>query len=143
MVTFFMGGYVLLLSYDPCDIFRYYNVEAMHGLSMVECQKHVNNTEQAYIAGWTNYAPKDSGEYTSFDNKFVFINLSRCTDDVRTMGLIMHEMMHLSLLINGNYIEEDEELIISWAEEESYEVYKLVKPLLGKVAKQAITFKSE
>jgi len=138
-----MGGYVLLLSYNPSDIFLYYNVEEMHGLSLADCEKHVNNTEQAYIAGWTNYVPNKSGEYTPFDDKFVFINLSRCTDDVHTMGLIMHEMMHLSFLINGTDVDEDEEYIISWAEEESYKVFKLVKPLLGKVAKQAITFKSE
>jgi hypothetical protein len=137
-----MSLYTLILSYNPCDIFTYYNVEKMHGLSASECHVHENNESQAYIAGWCNYAPKESGEYVDGDRVFVFINLSRCTDDVHTMGLIMHEMMHLSFLVNGSDVEEDEEEIITWAEEQSYEVYKLVKPLLGKVARQAIT-KSE
>ena len=39
--------------------------------------------------------------------------------------------------------EAKEEKIITWAEEEAYKVYDIVKPMLGKVVRQAITFKSE
>ena len=127
MIRFLMGEYVLLLSYDPCDIFRYYNVESMHGLSMEECQKYVNNTEQAYIAGWCNFVPKADGVYENGDPTYVFINLSRCGTDIETFGLIMHELMHQSFNMHT-----DEEEIITWAEEESYKVYELVKPLLDK-----------
>jgi hypothetical protein len=55
------------------------------------------------------------------------------------MGLIMHEMMHHSLWRHGYLVENREEDIITWAEEESYEVYKIIKPFLGKTAKEAIT----
>jgi hypothetical protein len=143
MITIFRNGYILLLSYNPCDIFDYFNVDEMHGLSYIECEAHANTEDSAYIAGWSNFVPKVSGEYISNDDRFVFINLSRCTDPVRTMGLIMHEMMHHSLWWHSYSVENKEEEIITWAEEESYKVYEIVKPMLGKVVRQAITFKSE
>ena len=139
MVTVFRNGYILLLSYNPCDIFDYFNVSSMHGLNFLDCEKHSNTKDSTYIAGWSNFVPKVSGEYISNDDRFVFINLSRCTDTVKTMGLIMHEMMHHSLWMHGYLVENKEEDIITWAEEESYEVYKIIKPFLGKIAKEAIT----
>ena len=143
MITIFRNGYILLLSYNPCDIFDYYNVDNMHGLSYVECEAQANTKDSAYIAGWSNFVPKASGEYLDNDDRFVFINLSRCTDPVKTFGLIMHELMHHSFWRHSYMAEAKEEEIITWAEEESYKVYDIVKPMLGKVVKQAITFKSE
>lgn len=137
MITIFRAGYVLLLSYNPCDIFQYYNVEAMHGLSLKDCQEHANTKDSAYIAGWCNFVPKESGEYGKDDKRYVFINLARCNDDVSTMGLIMHELMHQSFFLH-DYNMDSEEEIITWAEEESYEVFNLVKPFRGKVVKQAL-----
>ena len=52
-------------------------------------------------------------------------------------------MMHHSLYMHEYNAETREEDIITWAEEETYEVYNIVKPMLGKIVKQAITFKSE
>jgi hypothetical protein len=115
----------------------------MHGLNAIDCQAHENTKDSAYIAGWSNFVPKASGEYISNDDRFVFINLSRCTDPVRTTGLIMHELMHYSLWMHGYLVENREEEIITWAEEETYEVYNIIKPMLGKVVKEAINLKSE
>ena len=110
--------YTLILSYNPCDVFKYYKVTEMHGLNLSDCEKYNNTTESAYIAGLSNVSP--------IDNKpFVFINLSRCNNDVETMGLIMHEMMHLSLDLHNNDLSQEEE-IITWAELESYKVFKLI-----------------
>ena len=111
--------YTLILSYNPCDVFKFYNVTEMHGLNFADCEKYNNTTEDAYIAGLSNVSPIDS-------KPFVFINLSRCTDDTKTFGLIMHEMMHLSLDLHNNDLSQEEE-IITWAELESYKVFKLVK----------------
>lgn len=141
MITIFRTGYVLLLSYNPCDIFNYYNVTEMHGLNFIDCDLHNNTKDSAYIAGWSNFVPKASGEYLANDDRFVFINLSRCTDPIRTTGLIMHEMMHHSLWLHSYNVENREEDIITWAELETYEVYDIIKPMLGKTVKQAITFK--
>ena len=143
MVTIFRTGYVLLLSYNPCDVFHYFNVTEMHGLSLVECKAHPNTADSSYIAGWSNFVPKDSEEYLANDDRFIFINLSRCTDPVSTTGLIMHEMMHHSLWMHSYNVESREEDIITWAEQETYEVYAIVKPMLGKIVKQALNPKSE
>ena len=143
MITIFRHGYVLLLSYNPCDIFDYYNVDEMHGLSYIECDAYANTKDSAYIAGWSNFVPKVSGEYLDNDDRFVFINLSRCTDPVKTFGLIMHELMHHSFWRHSYMAEAKEEEIITWAEEEAYKVYDIVKPMLGKVVRQAITFKTK
>ena len=126
MITIIRGTYILLLSYNPCDVFTYFNVTEMHGLNAQDCANHENTTQNAYIAGWSNFIPQESGVYKEDDPRFVFINLSRCTDDINTFGLIMHELMHRSFALHG-YDTEKEEEIITWAEEEAYEVFKIIK----------------
>ena len=123
-------SYTLLLSENPCDLFTYFNVDEMHGLNALDCANHKNTTENSYIAGLSNFVPKQSGEYNSNDKRFVFINLSKCTDSISTFALIMHEMMHHSFFIH-NYDIELEEEIITWAEEEAYEVYKIITQTYG------------
>ena len=110
--------YTLILSHNPCDVFKFYKVTEMHGLKLEDCEKYNNTTEDAYIAGLANVSPIDG-------KQFVFINLSRCTDDIKTFGLIMHEMMHLSIDLHDNDLSQEEE-IITWAELESYKVFKLI-----------------
>ena len=118
--------YTLILSYNPCDIFKYYNVTEMHGLNLADCEKHNNTTQSAYIAGLCNFVPKADNNYKNSDPKFVFINLSRCNTDIETFGLIMHEMMHQSFDVHDDDISKEEE-IITWAETESYKVFEIVK----------------
>lgn len=118
--------YTLILSYNPCDVFKHYNVVEMHGLNLADCEKHNNTTQSAYIAGWCNYAPQEDGVYEKGDSKFVFINLSRCNNDVETFGLIMHELTHQSFDVH-NYDMSKEEEIITWAENESYKVFEVIK----------------
>ena len=109
------SNYDLLFSYNPCEIFTHYNVDEMHGLNLHNCVNHNNTKESAYIAGWCNIIPKSERHY-------VFINLSRCNNDIETFGLIMHELMHLSFDMHT-----DEEELITWAENESYQVFQLIK----------------
>lgn len=109
--------YDLLLSYDCCEIFNYYNVAEMHGLNLVDCKAHNNTRISAYFAGWCNIIPNK-------DRNFVFINLSRCNTIEETFGLIMHELMHMSFDLHT-----DEEELITWAENEAYKVYKIINLL--------------
>lgn len=118
MITIVRGSYLLLLSYNPCDVFTYFNVEEMHGLSLKECQAYNNTIADSYIAGWSNFIPRKVGL------RFVFINLSRCVSDIETFGLIIHELMHQSF-----WMHSEEEEIITWAELEAYEVFKIVKEI--------------
>ena len=111
--------YTLLLSYNPCEIFSFLNVSYLHGLYYADCILHENTTESAYIAGWCNYYPNS-------DKFFVFINLSRCTNDLNTTLLINHEMFHAALIIY-NWNLEHEEQIVTWAEEETKQVFYIIK----------------
>ena len=122
MTIFEFTLYTLILSHNPCDVFKFYKVTEMHGLKLEDCEKYNNTTEDAYIAGLANISPIDG-------KQFVFINLSRCADDIKTFGLIMHEMMHLSIDLHDNDLSQEEE-IITWAELESYKVLKLIKKKL-------------
>ena len=112
-------NYTLLLSYNPCDIFTHYNIKEMHGLNIKDCEAYNNTSQDAYISGLCNFVPNS-------DDKFVFINLNRCNNDIKTFGLIMHELMHLSFGMH-NYDISKEEDIITWAESEAYKVFKIIK----------------
>jgi len=114
--------YTLILSYNPCDIFKYFNVTELHGLSLKECQQYNNTTEDAYIAGLCNLIPNSN-------RSFVFINLSRCTDIVKTSLLVMHELLHLYFELNYNNLKEKEEEIITNAENESYKIIELINKI--------------
>ena len=118
--------YTLLLSENPCDLFTYFNVVEMHGLNYTDCMAHVNTKDDSYICGLANYIHKKNGNYKCGDARFIFINLLRCNDSLNTFALIMHEMMHHSFELH-NYNLHLEEDIISWAEKESHEIYKIIK----------------
>lgn len=120
MQIFNFGLYTLILSHNPCDIFKCYQVSEMHGLNLADCEKYNNTTEDAYIAGWCNLSPKDN-------KPFVFINLSRCTNDIKTTGLVFHEMMHLAGIKYEGCWDSDEENMITFAETETYKVVELIK----------------
>jgi hypothetical protein len=87
----------------------------MHGLNLKDCNNHNNTQKSSYIAGWCNIIPNS-------DRHYVFINLSRCNTEIETFGLVMHELMHLSFDLHT-----DEEELITWAENESYQVFELIK----------------
>jgi len=124
--VFKFESYTLILSHNPCDIFTYYNVEEMHGLNLEDCKNYNNTPQDAYIAGLCNFVPKPDNNYKNGDPKFLFINLSRCTDDIKTFGLIMHELMHQSFDVHNDDISKEEE-IITWAELEAYKIFEIVK----------------
>ncbi len=114
--------YTLILSKDPCDIFRYFKVNELHGLNYKKCLTHKNTKENAYIAGLTNISPKTK-------KHFLFLNLNRLGKDKEKMGLIMHETMHLSLELHKHNVNKKEEEIITWAENEAYKIYDLIEKI--------------
>jgi hypothetical protein len=114
MIVIERKNYDLLLSHNPCEIFTHYDIAEMHGLNFEDCMSHENTNQSAYFAGWCNLIPNSNRNY-------VFINLSRCNTDIETFGLIMHELMHMSFDLHT-----DEEELITWAENESYEIYNII-----------------
>lgn len=123
------SNYTLLLSKNPCEIFTHFAEEEMHGLSFRECVIHTNTNKDAYIAGLSNYIPKESGDYKHGDPFFVFLNLTRCTSPLETILNINHEMIHRAFELYNWDINKEEE-IATWAEKETREVYKILKRIL-------------
>ena len=114
-------SYRLLLGDHPSDVFNYFGVKELHGLSLTESIEHNNTKDSAYIAGLCNISPTD-------EKPFVFINLSRCINDVSTTALVFHEMMHLSFEL-FEYSYDTEEEMITYAENETYKTISIMKEL--------------
>lgn len=133
--NFDMGQYILVVGKDATDIFKFYNVDKMHGLNIKdaiaeEIDKTVGNG--VYIYGLTNYDPADK-KLTAKDpyKPFVFLNtgtLKRLSPD-RQKTAIMHETIHLALLIYKWDAEKNSEEIAELAEMEANEIISKLKAL--------------
>lgn len=100
------------------DIFTHYEVEEMHGLRK---EDSYDTPSDAYIAGLSNYNPH--GEH---EKPFLFINEVRLGNGHIDALLLMHETMHMSLLLHNWDVQSKEEEIITWAEEEAVKLYNLL-----------------
>jgi len=114
--------YKFILGNKSIDLFNYYKVDEIHGLTREECSNYKENSDDAYIAGMANVSPNDSTPY-------VFINKSRLKGDYRDVTLVMHELMHMSLILHQWTIRDNEEKIITWAEEETNRIIKKMNNL--------------
>jgi len=123
-----MGKYILLIGNDATEVFDYYNVEEMHGLNRADAQaEEVDKTvgNGVYIYGLTNYDPADK-KLTAKDpyKPFLFINLGtfkKYSITEKATG-VMHETMHMSILLNNWDIKDKEEEVITFAEEEANKI---------------------
>lgn len=123
-----MGKYILLAGNNATEIFDYYKVSKMHGLVRADAQaeevdKSVGNG--VYIYGLTNYDPEDKKLIAKDPYKpFLFINLGAFKKYSLTekATAVMHETMHMSILLNNWNIEDKEEEVITFAEEEANKI---------------------
>lgn len=123
-----MGDYVLLAGNNATEIFDHYNVSEMHGLNRADAKsEEVDKTKGngVYIYGWTNYDPADKKLTAKAPYKpFLFINLgtfSRYTITEKATG-VMHETMHMSILLNNWNIKDKEEEAIGYAEDQANKI---------------------
>lgn len=127
-----MGDYVLLVGDNATEIFDYYKVDEMHGLNLKDAKaEEVDKTKGngVYIYGWTNYDPADKKLTGKAPTKpFLFINLGTFKKYSITEKAIavMHETMHMSILLNNWKIVDKEEEVISYAEEQANKIIKLL-----------------
>jgi len=130
MKKFDMGDYVLLVGDNATEIFDYYKVDEMHGLNLKDAKaEEVDKTKGngVYIYGWTNYDPADKKLTGKAPTKpFLFINLGTFKKYSITEKAIavMHETMHMSILLNNWKIVDKEEEVISYAEEQANKIIK-------------------
>ena len=123
-----MGKYIVLFGDNATEIFDYYKVDEMHGLNRKDAQaEEVDKTvgNGVYIYGWTNYDPADEKLTAKEPYKpFIFINLGTFKRYSLTekATAIMHETMHMSILLNNWKIDDKEEEVISFAEEQANKI---------------------
>jgi hypothetical protein len=132
---FDMDKYILLIGKDATDIFKYYKVKEMHGLNLKDAQaEEIDKTKGngVYIYGLTNYDPADKKLIAKDPYKpFLFLNMGtfkRYTPDEQKTA-IMHETMHMALLLYKWDAEKNSEEIVSMAEEDANVIIKKLKSL--------------
>jgi hypothetical protein len=128
MKKFDMGKYILLIGNDATEVFDYYKVEEMHGLNRADAQaEEVDKTvgNGVYIYGLTNYDPADK-KLTAKDpyKPFLFLNMGtfKKYNVTEKATAIMHETMHMSILLNNWKITDKEEEVITYAEDEANKI---------------------
>ena len=123
-----MGKYIVLFGDNATEVFDYYKVDEMHGLNRKDAQaEEVDKTvgNGVYIYGWTNYDPADKKLTAKEPYKpFIFINLGTFKRYSLTekATAIMHETMHMAILLNNWKIDDKEEEVISFAEEQANKI---------------------
>lgn len=123
-----MGKYILLVGNNATEVFDYYDVEEMHGLNRKDAQaEEVDKTvgNGVYIYGFTNYDPADKKLTAKAPYKpFLFLNMGTFKKYSLTekVTAVMHETMHMSILLNNWNIKDKEEEVISYAEEEANKI---------------------
>lgn len=121
MIKIIYSQFILLIGNNAVDLFDYYGVDQMHGVSRTECIAKIADGD-LYIEGFANYDPRDSTLSTDLP-PFIFINKSALRGTFRDVTLVNHEMMHMSLLLHDWDITKKEEEIISWAERWTNYIY--------------------
>lgn len=123
-----MGKYILLAGDNATEIFDYYKVPEMHGLNRADAQaEEVDKTKGngVYIYGFTNYDPADKKFTAKAPHKpFLFLNLSTFKKYSLTekATAVMHETVHMGLLLYKWDVDNKEEDIISFAEDEANKI---------------------
>ena len=128
-----MGKYVLLIGNNATEVFDYYKIDKMHGLNRADAQaEEVDKTvgNGVYIYGLTNYDPADK-KLTAKDpyKPFLFLNMGTFKNYSITekATAVMHETMHMSILLNNWNIKDKEEEVITYAEDEANKIIEKLK----------------
>jgi hypothetical protein len=133
MKKFDMGKYILLVGNDATEIFDHYKVAEMHGLNRKDAQaEEVDKTKGngVYIYGWTNYDPADKKLTAKAPHKpFLFLNMGtfKKYSTTEKATAVMHETMHMSILLNNWKIMDKEEEAIQFAEDEANKIIEKLK----------------
>jgi hypothetical protein len=99
--------FLLLVSDDPRELFRYFNKTEFHGLNAIDCEKRIQSGG-TYIDGLVNYNPNDQNCDLS-SPPFMFLNLKTMNEQPiwKTASMINHESAHISVLIETHFGNPD------------------------------------
>lgn len=118
--------FLLILGEKSTELFDYFNVEELHGLNKKDAKAYPETSKDAYIYGLANYS------LTKDKFPFVFINLNRLNGTYKDALGIMHETIHISLLIHNWDVENKEEEIITNAEIYAGEIIDYIDKIKNK-----------
>jgi hypothetical protein len=118
--------FLFLLGEESIDIFDYFGVDNLHGLTRTECLKVEDTDRSAYIAGLCNYIPNKENKYDKDSPLFIFINEARLRGSYMDITLVNHEAMHLAMAIFNWNMEKEEEMI-SFAEHITHLIIRTLK----------------
>lgn len=104
------GNYQLLIGENSMELFDYFGVEELHGLTRQVAEIYPDTPESAYIWGMSNIAPKA--------NKlpYVFFNKKRLKGNYTDVTGFLHEYLHLARLLYKDINDTNEEEVVSWIE---------------------------
>ena len=119
--------YTLIIGEDATQIFEYYEVTEMHGLSLDGAISRIVEGG-TYIDGLSNYHPLDK-ELDMKLKPFLFLNLYSIQNNYSNAAvntLVMHECMHMAGKIYNGCWDSHEEEMITWAEQEANQIVRIL-----------------
>lgn len=111
---------LLIVGEDATHLFDFFGVDELHGLNRRDCDRRITDGG-TYIDGMCNQVPGSKHHY-------IFINRSALGDDaIRNYALVFHEATHYAFETYWNSLHEDEEKLISLAEQVAIEICERLK----------------
>ena len=143
MKTIKNDKFITIIGDVATDIFDFYGVAEMHGLNRKDAQiEEVDKTRGngVYIYGFTNYDPRDIDLKAKAPYlPFIFLNTKHFTGTYKDATLIMHETMHISILLNNWDVKDKEEKVITEAETYANDIIKALSDKVTIVVKDVKT----
>lgn len=122
------GQYQLLLGCDAKQIFLYYRITFMHGLSLSGAESRIAEGG-SYIDGLCNYHPKDR-DFSKKPLPFLFLNINSLQNNYSNHEVhtrITCECMHMAgILYNGCWDSHEDQMTL-WAEKEANKIIVLLQ----------------
>ena len=106
------NGYQLLIGENSTELFNYFGVNELHGLSKSKSEQYTDTPESAYIYGMVNVSPKANRL------PYLFLNKRRMGGTYKDILGMNHEYLHLARLLFNGITDENEEEAVTFIEEE-------------------------
>lgn len=105
---------ILIIGENAVDLFDYFRVDTLHGLSRAECLERIS-MGGTYIDGMCNEIPETTGKkvYYLFLNQSAFNENDNVIDN---FGIIFHESAHYHFRKYWDDLQEKEEQLITESE---------------------------
>lgn len=123
LVKFLRDDLLLIVGTDALSLFDHFGLDEMHGLNRIDCINKIRIGGK-YISGLCNLLP---GSEKALERHFIFINESALGDcSIKNCLLIFHEATHYAFEKFWDTLQENEECLISLAEEVATDIARII-----------------